>query len=310
MSLDKTIKQYYLDNVENLRSDKQFHFASRIAAWEGDKQALDILLKLRGYMVPETNQQISNLLGQLVRSPQEGKRNAHELRQPYFQKYPRLYGIHSALFRVRHLKSIYGIDASQALFEHASKVELDELSEKLMQDEETIRILSTFAINLFYLYKVILENQADFVDLERIIEISKEYDIKNIKHVQLMIYMMTHCIIGETNFYTEEITRNRKNQCSKMLRVLEPIIEENFDNINLDNKLEFLVCCRICGIRTHLSKRVERECASSLSENGHFLVDKHNKNGQKNKVSFESSEHRNVLYIMSNSDYQPHSTLV
>ena len=107
MNLAQEIKQYYFDNVDLLPRAKRFHFASRIASWEGDKRALTLLAELCRYMYPLENNK--ELLSKILASA-PGNIYAKDLRLRYFNKYPELFGIHNALFRIRHLKQIYGID--------------------------------------------------------------------------------------------------------------------------------------------------------------------------------------------------------
>jgi hypothetical protein len=95
-----------------------------------------------------------------------------------------------------------------------------------------------------------------------------------------------------------------------MLARLEQIITEYFPHISLDNKLEFLVCARICSYQTPLFERIYIECEASLSPEGIFLVDTLNDNRLAGTKTFAGSEHRNVLFIMSGSPYTPHNTLV
>ncbi|MET1033374.1 MAG: hypothetical protein ABWX94_02655, partial [Candidatus Saccharimonadales bacterium] len=121
----------------------------------------------------------------------------------------------------------------------------------------------------------------------------------------------THCIIGESNFYTRTIPDYAASIYRDMLTSLEVLITEHFDDINLDNKLEFLVCCRICSYETDLFDRIYEECSKSLSPNGTYLIDTHNGHtAQQNRTSLQASEHRNVLFLLSCSPYRPHSTLV
>jgi hypothetical protein len=310
MDLSQAIKKYYFDHIGELPEDKRFHFASRIAAWEGDADAIKLLGDLRSFMVPSSPAEMDVLLDRLLGTPLSPRINARVIRTPFFEKYPRLYGVHNALFRVRHLKSVYGVDAKPAFLEKVGQVNLDRLSENLAHDDEAVRILSTFAVNFFFLYKFILMGQKDFLDLDNIIRIASGYDMRNKKHTQLLIYLFTHCIIGETNFYTQTIDPGRLNKFTRMLGILEAVISDNYDLINLDNKLEFLVACRICDYSSNLFEEIYRECDESLSHEGHFLIDQHNKNAQEDRKSFERSEHRNVLYIMSRTSYSPHSTLV
>lgn len=308
MILSSQIKKYYYNNLSNLPVDKQFHFATRMAAWYGDAQALDLLRSLRATIV-ETND-LTETFARIISTPQTGRRNAHELRQPFFEKYPNLYGIHAALFRLRHLESVYGIDARPEFFIASNKDELDALYVSLSQDPQALRILSTFAINFMYLYKKIALRSSEPVHADLFLKAGAGYDLTNMLNLQLKIYLYTHCIIGDSNFYTENVPAANLSTYRVMLSELEQLISENFDSINLDNKLEFLVSCRIVRFESNLYDRIDEECQKSLSPEGDFVIDMHNKNLQEDKTSFDKSEHRNVLYIMSASPYNPHATVV
>lgn len=309
MELATQVYNYYFTNRQLLSDDKLFHFATRTAAWTGAPESYDLLRQSHDYIVPP-NTSLSDALKAILTAPQTGRRNAHELRQPYFEKYPQLYGAHLALFRVRHLKEVYGIDARPALFEHISKEALIELRDALLADTDALKILSTFAINYCYLLdRVILEND-DSLPLDFFLSIGDTYDTTNIEQIQLLIYFYTHCIIGESNFYVKEIPSQLLPTYQAMLAKLEPLIRDNFQRINLDNKLEFLVCARICHFDTDLFAPIYEECEKSISPDGTFLIDIHNENIQNDRNDFVKSEHRNVLFIMSTSEYHPHSTLV
>ena len=311
MDLAQSIKQYYFDHIYLLPEDKRFHFTSRLAAWQGERQAYKLLEELRSFMVPSDSQaDLTKMLADIISTPPKGKRNAHELRQPFFQKYPLLWGAHAALFRVRHLQYVYNIDARSNLLRCIEQEKLDQMADELISDRDALRILSTFAVNFLYLYKHILLGQKNFIRLQDFIDIGQGYDLDNKKQMQLLIYLFTHCIIGETNFYTEDVPKSRIGYCREMLARIEKIILNDFHSINLDNKLEFLVCARICDYQTPLFEKIFDECAKSLSEEGKFLIDAHNLNAQADRETFEKSEHRNVLFIMSASPYWPRKTLL
>jgi hypothetical protein len=309
MKLADQIYQYYLNNLSSLGEDKSFHLASRMAAWTGDSVAYDILKKSYNHIVqPDKN--IDKVVAELINKPQIGKRNANELRQPFFDKYPQLYGIHSTLFRIRHLESIYNIDARQSLFKSISKNSLIALERELLSDDEAIRILSTFVINYVYLLERVINKDENSLSIQRFYDIGKTYNTNDLRNLQLLIYLYTHCIIGESNFYTRTIAKEKLPIYHKMLSYLESLINSNFDRINLDNKLEFLVCARICSYPSKLFNRIYDECKNSISPEGTFIIDVHNQNAQSERNNFASSEHRNVLFIMSTSEYNPHSTLI
>jgi len=310
MNLRQQISDFYITHASELPISKQFHLASRLAAWEYNPKALSLLQSLRSNFVPEPYDEATmrHMLSDLIHNPPEERKNASALREKYFSKYPELDGIHLALFRVRHLLHVYGIDVRPIFFDLVPETKCLELARHLVTDTEAMRILSTFAINYIYLLeRVLLERkQTPDIDIEYFYHLGDGYDLRNRSHIQLLIYLYTHCIIGETNFYIRPIPNESLPAYQKMLRRLERVIAEHFDLINLDNKLEFLVCCRICNYDTTLMGKIEDECSQSVSNNGTFLVDRHNKNHQKDRTSFDTSEHRNVLFIMSGSPY-PHA---
>lgn len=309
MELAQNVYHYYLNNSHLLTEDKLFHFGTRTAAWLGAPESFDILKSSYNFIV-QPDRDLFSLVAEIVNSEQTGKRNAHELRQPYFEKYPQLYGAHLALFRVRHLEAVYGIDARAALFAAISEAELVQLRDELLADDDALRVLSTFGINYCYLLERVVRKDNSSLPLQHFYDIGAAYDTENIQHLQLLIYLYTHCIIGESNFYTQTIARDKLPIYRQMLTSLESLIEKNFEKINLDNKLEFLVCARICNFTSTLSDRIYAECEQSISPDGTFVIDMHNENVQNDRNDFVRSEHRNVLFIMSTSAYTPHSTLV
>lgn len=309
MKLAEDIYTYYLTNKLVMSDDKRFHFATRMAAWRGNPEVFDLLRGCRDFIVnPDTP--LETVIHDVFSTEQTGRRNAHELRQPFFTKYPQLYGAHLALFRVRHLKSVYGIDARDALYASISRDDLISLKQALLADDDAMRVLSTFAINFCYLLdRIVLEDETS-LPLDYFYQLGLTYDTSDKEQLQLLIYLYTHCIIGESNFYVRTIDQEKMPVYHRMLDVLEPLIETHFDEINLDNKLEFLVCARIIGRDSQLSGRIYEECERSISSEGTFIIDKHNANIQSDRNDFNKSEHRNVLFIMSTTPYTPHSILV
>lgn len=304
MDLAQRIQTHYFDNIAELPNDKQFHFATRMAAWYGDERARTLLRQLRPEILPE-NMSLTDVFEEIINREQSGRRNAHERRQPYFSAYPDLYGVHLALFRLRHMKVVYGVDARESFFTLFPETQLRELCDSLLADEDALRNLSTFAINTLYLtHSTALPSYS--LPVEQLFAIgARGYDLTNTEDIQLLIYFYTHCIIGESNFYTQIIPPETLPTYTAMLEKLESVIESSFEQINLDNKLEFLVCARICNYSSGLAEKIYKECEESISPEGIFIIDVHNSNVQQDRMSFDKSEHRNVLYIMSCSPYQP-----
>lgn len=302
------IREYFYANIDTLDVSKQFHFASRLAAWEGDVRAYELLKRTKSFLLPdETAATKKVILKELLERTQTGKRNAHELRLPFFAKYPDLYGLELATFRVRHLKYIYGIDLTDDLFALYPKARIDVLKEQLLNDREGIKYLSTFAINFLYLTDIVLHNTKPHFDIQPLYELGLTYNLQDIDQIQLLLYLYTHCIISETNFYLAAVHENTLPTYTRMLAYAETVIRDNFARISLDNKLEFLVAARICGYITDIDGVIYDECRHSLSPEGTFIIDRHNLNIRPELQSFKKAEHRNTLLIMSQTKFSPYS---
>ena len=64
MILSPRIKKYYYQNIDLLHQDKVFHFASRMAAWDGDKKAFSILKKMKSDIT--NNDDIKELFKEII----------------------------------------------------------------------------------------------------------------------------------------------------------------------------------------------------------------------------------------------------
>lgn len=304
MNLAQEIKQYYFEHINELPEDKRFHFASRIAAWQGDPEALKQLSELKNYMLPTDIAQVFNRI--LNKPP--GKIYGKELRENYLHKYPKLFGIHNALFRIRHLKEIYGVDARKDLLNLVGQKELEKLYKDLTNDSQALRILSRFAVDYIYLYEILYGANERF-DPQSILALKGGYDLKDKTQLHLFIYLYTHSIIADSNFYARQIPAHRLSVYRNMLNELESLIDGRSD-IKLDNKFEVLVASRICGREADLGAEINKQAHRSLNAHGRFIIDKLNGNEEAKFNSLVGSEHRNVLFIMSSSPFSPHSTLI
>lgn len=308
MKLQSTIKNYYFNHFDELPFHGQFHFVSRLSAWCADARATEILGSYQQRLAP-TEQDALKQIVSLYRNPPLTHINSLAVRQPYFDAYPELQGLSLALFRLRHLKTIYDIDLTAHFQSVVSRDKLHQIADTLEQDDEALLALSTFAINYVFLTRYILqtndENSSAFV--QHVHKIAVGSDLETPEQIQLLIYLYTHCIICDTNFYTKAVDALNVELFRTMLSELEQIILDNYNNIHLDNKFEYLVCCRILNYlpSLELTEHIDAETERSLSDDGDFLVDKINTFGQKARTTFATSEHRNVLFIMSRSAY-PH----
>jgi hypothetical protein len=310
MDLAQSIEQYYLQRYKTLENSKQFHFASRLAAWDGNKNARELLATQLHHLLPSRDTPaVRHLLKELLQKQPKSIRIGRELREPYLQKYPDLYGLQLAIFRVRHLKCVYGIDISTELYSLYPLNEIDALKHDLLEDKDALRFLSTHAVSPCYLIDIVLREQEPDFDIQRLYALGSGYDLSDKTQLQLLLYLYTHCIISATNFYTRPLVQSL-DIYRQMLRDMDAIIGDQYDNINLDNKLEFLVCARVCSFQSKSEQRIYNECGKSLSNEGVFIVDKLNNNGDPDRQTFKKSEHRNTLFIMSTRPFKPCSDLI
>ena len=180
------------------------------------------------------------------------------------------------------------------------------MKEDIEKNKKAFAILSTYAVNFIYNlenYLKIEKTNVSFIDPENYYKIVKnDYKGSLDKKYNLKIYFLTHCILGESRFYNRKIKRFYDIYI-KMIKQAEKIISENYFDISLDLKLEFLVCAKMLNYRTKLKEVIYSETQRSLSSNGNYLIDIYNNAAfMKNKNDFKSSEHRNILYLMSFGD--------
>ena len=298
--LTDIVKQTYFHRFDELELEYQFHFASRMYAWTGDTNAKQRLGQLKEHLLPATHdgrvQALHAIRQELAVKNYERDVNNYARRKPFFDAYPNLLLIHNALFRIRHWRCVYGIDERESLFELVSKKEIETMLVSLMDDDDALRVLSTYAINTLYLYETLFETSIHFQP-ERAIAVATAYDRTSKADVQLLIYLYTHCIIGASLFYYQPVTRDLPTY-QAMLQEIEELIAARYDTITLDNKFEFLVCARLCDSTSQLASRIYDEARLSMNDQG-FIVDTINQAINPVKQSFLMSEHRNVLFIMS-----------
>lgn len=301
------IKTFYWENFDYLK-ESQFHFASRMYIWSGDKRSKRELKKLENKYIGINKNDIEKSIKKLLISKdlKDLELNEIGLRLPYLKKYKMLYSYNLVLFRVLFCDRIYNKDIRPIVKKFIDDKDLIKMKEDIEKNKKAFAILSTYAVNFIYNlenYLKIEKTNTSFINPENYYKIVKnDYKGNLNKKYNLKIYFLTHCILGESRFYNREI----KRFCStyiKMVKQVEKIISENYFDINLDLKLEFLVCAKMLNYKTKLEEVIYSETQKSLSSSGNYLIDIYNSMAfMKNKNDFKSSEHRNILYIMAFGD--------
>lgn len=239
-------------------------------------------------------------------NPDYGSRNVLHLREPFFAHYPKLTRYIPVLLQVMYMRTVYGIDSREAFADIFPLEEVQTTALQLLADDTALAMLSSQAINFLYTWAQLNNAYEQKLDPTNFLAVGKrQYDRQDKLHLQLLIYLYTHCIIGATHFYYRNIPKEQLPVYQEMILDLEKVIAGNYQDINLDNKFEFLVCARILQYQTGLLDRINAEAAVSVSTEGTFLIDQKNNNPQAKNTSFEKSEHRNILFLLSQSPYRP-----
>lgn len=308
INLSNEVYTYYTEKLDELAFDKQFHFVSRLHLWNRETDFQAKLASLRTEFTYNDRPRIAleSVIAKAKESATHGSKNAAALRQPYFERYPNLKLHITALFRMHFMQTIYGIDSRQDLRDIVDMADMAQLRKDLLADDEALAILSTHAINFLYLHDRSLMQDETSLPVEHFLTVGRsQYDISDKVHMQLLIYLYTHCIIGESRFYYRQIPSGNLTVYKDMMAELEALINDNFQDINLDNKCEYLVCAKLLGQPSKLETRIFDEASRSLSVEGQYLVDRHNNHPQLDNIDLNKSEHRNVLYIMANQNFMP-----
>ncbi|MEA3323352.1 MAG: hypothetical protein U9Q12_03960, partial [Patescibacteria group bacterium] len=67
---------------------------------------------------------------------------------------------------------------------------------------------------------------------------------------------------------------------------------------------EFLVCGIILNVKTSLNDKIINEAMHSKAPRDNFIIDTHNDLKNISRLqTFNNSEHRNVLYVLTNYKY-------
>jgi hypothetical protein len=297
--LYNVVLQTYETNFESLSLRTQFHLSSRLYLWNREPMSRQWLEKLRPTITlsDNPNAALKALLGEVSPVlPQSAS-----VRLPYLTKYPNLLSYLRILFRILFICSVYDVDERPSLFILFSQEELKNLRNNLLSDELALKWLSSFAINYLYILDLFIDDNESTLPLNKFLYIGQnEYNISDQLERQLNCYFYTHSIIGESLFYSRQIPNSKRPIYLQMLLEVQQIISQNLNNTLLDNLFEFLVCCRMLDYTSPLEPAINLIARKCLSKSGYMLDPLKSK-----ATDLRTSEHRNVLFLMSQRPYQP-----
>ncbi len=296
--LPATVDAYFKNSLELYPYDL-FHYASRRWLWSRDAWSQERLIDMKEWYLGKDEAAYREKIVSLCTGNEVAQSvNQNKVyRQKYYEKYTNLALYNSLLFRYLFARTLYGVDLKSYIQEQVPDADFLEVFNQLLNDHDAIRVLSTHAINYFYLLKNYLGTE---VDPQLFLTMSDEYDhlvasgeLKASDAQKLKIYLLTHAIIGESLFYSRPVNGE---VYTEMCRRVEASIESQYFTVSLDNKFEFLVCAALCGYKTRLRSLILQEAEGVVSWAGPFIVDR---DAQAVRHVVQSSEHRNVLYVMA-----------
>lgn len=297
--LSNQICENYLSK-NNLSKNKKFHFNSRMFLWTKDnkyKLGLDSLYPLiYGSCDDEIFQKFNSVYHKILIKKLETARA--KARIEYFKKYPKLQNINRILFKYLFAKTIFRKNLSQIVCRVVDNNFLMEMYSQLTKDHTGLGILSTHAVNYLHLCGEYLSEFGIAMSLqsELCTEVFNKMDKSNTVDLQLSLYLLTHLIIGATNFYEFRYSGKIYNS---ILMTIQNTIEERYEEVSLDIKNEFMVCAKLVfyDIPDTIKNRILKENLDNYSPNlGYITNPNHDSHS-----SFSTSEHRNVLFIMANT---------
>lgn len=283
-----SVREYYYQHFDELQPDKQFHFATRIKNYFH----CDDFAEYFRHNMPSTDLKV------ILQNNDFSQVNKLAARQPYFLKYDHIFAIDAALFRINHLLNEYQIDLRSEFVKLVPLEQLYALADALLADDGAILTLSTWAVNVICLTEILFPRGQNVIRTLAEKSLKFEPQASNADPL-LAIYLYTHIILCDSNFYTRPVTE--LDLAHRMLNRCAEIIEQNFSQLILDVRIEFLVCANMSGTDyPDLRQRIATECYKNLADND-YLIDRRR---PKSYYTLNGAEHTNVLFIMSGLDNQ------
>lgn len=279
-------RDYYYAHFDELTSDKQFHFATRIKNYFKTHDFDDYLAR----HIPDQD------LTKVFANNDFSRVNRLELRRPYFEKYDHLYAIEATLFRVNHLLNEYGIDKRPDFLRLVPLEKLYALVDSLIADDQALLILSTWAVNVICLTEQWFPRGRNAVQALGEKVLALDASTPGLDPL-LLIYLYTHIVLCDVAFYTRPPENPDLDR--KMLNRVAELIDRHYDDLTLDVKNEFLVCTNLVSAEyPDLRSRIADECRPRLKLKP-YLTDPRR---PARNHTLDGAEHVNSLFIMNGLD--------
>lgn len=305
INLYKKVLEEYKNNIDKLTFSDRYHFLHHLYLWERNDWASNKLASIKKEIAGDKATVLERLNRQLMQSAIAPVKNAVQLRKKYFAKHPTIQQLNNLLLETLYMKTVFGVDSRSLTPQVTRHLDIPAIFKTLLADSQAVAFLSTYAVNFFYIYDKFYAKTESFKPAD-ILRHADILDKNNPQELLLYFYFVTHCIIGDSLFYAMPISHKYLQTYRSALRKLDEILmSDAYSLLHMDVKFETIVCARMCDLRLKSEAKIYSEGLRSLSTNGHFIVDTHNKSAQENFKDLSSSEHRNVLFLMSYKEYQP-----
>ncbi len=299
-SLYRKVENYYWSNLEFLSPKKRAHFLVRQYLWFGNKDIKNHPTLRRLY--PDNLEEMKRLVkGYLAQAGLFWKEivGIHPFRWPVVKKYPWLGAYNKIFFTLLFSRHLYGLKSEEVLNLLDEKL-IRRYLDRLVAHPEELFVLSSRGVDFIFLNRLFFPRIVKF-DSESLLQLRK-VKLSNLtlqEHLVSEFYLLAHAIINASLFYAQPI-KTEAQLYLKIIRRLEELISNNFSQMSLDQKLEFLVACRLLNYSSHLEKIILNQAQDSISPFGCYLVDKYNSwAGRQQLTDLDGSEHRNILYLMA-----------
>ena len=289
-AIDMTVKDYYYSHFNELKPEKQFHFATIMKNY----------LKVHDFDEYFKNNRPSTDLSDIINNNDYSEVNNYKLRRPFFEKYQGIFGIEATLFRVHHLLVEYNIDLRDELEGLCSRTHLFEMSDNLIKDRAAFGVLSTWAINIIYLTEELYPRGKNVIREMAELALSSDWDTDP----TLLSYLYTHIIICASGYYTKDLSDSEDRELlGEILERCAQLIDKNIDTISLDACVEFLVCCNMVGVEyPELRSKIGEICREYRKGSPYLINYRRDKTPGSYYHTLNGAEHINALYIMSGLD--------
>lgn len=286
-----TVKDYYYQHFEELGPEKKFHFATRMKNY----------FKTHDFDRYLADNRPSDNLAEVLNNNDFSKVSNYILRKPFFEKYDGVYGVEATLFRVHHLLAEYNFDTRTNFLELYPQDSLYKLADDLMRDEEALRILSTWAVNVIYLTEELFPRGKNVI--RELSEWALRLDTKTCDPT-LMSYLCTHIVLCESSFYKKNLLESPNLKIlRKLIEKDAAVVRDNIETISLDAAIEFLVCCNMTGLDyPEIRAAISKICKGFKKDSPYLINYRRAKSPDSHLRTLSGAEHINVLYIMSGLD--------